>query len=59
MCVKISKMYTRHPKNALKAARWIGWILSQMELQGFWTNAQSRNLIRRDVRFEFDKPHQT
>lgn len=41
--------------DALKAARWIGWILAHAELQGFMDNETSRNLIRSDVAEQNDR----
>lgn len=32
-----------------KAGRWMGYILARMEVFGFFTNEESRNLIREDV----------
>lgn len=42
--------------DALKAARWIGWMLLAAEIIGFWSNSQSRALIRLDREAGFDKP---
>jgi hypothetical protein len=45
MVMKIQEM----GQQSLKAARWLGWLLRDMEERGFLTNEQSRNLVRVDV----------
>lgn len=57
MCDEIEKMSTSSEEDALKAGRWIGWILAHMELQGFWENDRSRDYVRIDKANGFDKPH--
>ena len=44
----IKEIQDAGPKS-LKAARWLGWVLRDMEERGFLTNEQSRNLVRIDV----------
>lgn len=57
MCDKIEKMDISFFDEAIKAARWIGWVLAHMELTGTWNNKQSRDLVRIDRKLGFDKPH--
>lgn len=42
--------------DALKAGRWIGWMLLAAEIMGFWNNDMSRNLILKDREAGNDKP---
>jgi hypothetical protein len=44
----IKEIQDAEPKS-LKAARWLGWLLRDMEERGFLTNEQSRALVRIDV----------
>ncbi len=48
MCDEIEKMDISSADAALKAARWIGWILAHVEIRGIWKNSDSRNIIRLD-----------
>lgn len=50
MCNVIEQMNTFSATNALKAARWIGYVYCIMESRGYWTNGRSRDLARQDVR---------
>ncbi|KKR43645.1 hypothetical protein A2434_02035 [Candidatus Woesebacteria bacterium RIFOXYC1_FULL_41_14] len=34
---------------ALKAARWVGYVLRMVEEKGYWDNERSRELIRGDI----------
>jgi hypothetical protein len=44
-------------ESATKAGRWLGWILCIVEEKlKLWTNEQSRNITRMDVRIGFDIP---
>lgn len=58
MCDQLEKMDTESFDNALKAGRWIGWILAHVERNSVWSNARSRDLVRLDRTQGFDKPHQ-
>lgn len=44
----LKEVQDAEPKS-LKAARWLGWVLRDMEERGYLTNEQSRNLVRIDV----------
>ena len=57
MCTEINQ--TMSPKkiiDALKAARWVGWMLHECEVLGFWDNEKSRELARADVEAKNDLP---
>ena len=58
MCFQIEVMDTSSDESALKAGRWIGWILAHIEIHGLWDNTKSRRLVRSDHKKGFDKPHQ-
>ena len=58
MCDQVEEMDTSSIKHAVKAGRWIGYILSQMETRGYWSNSQSRALTREDHLSGLDLPHQ-
>ena len=45
MLDKVEKM---GPEERGKAGRWIGWIAGYMEVMGFLTNAQTREIVRVD-----------
>lgn len=47
MLDKIEKM---EPAEKGKAGRWLGWCAGYMEVMGFLTNAQTRDIVRVDVR---------
>ncbi|MEX2090744.1 MAG: hypothetical protein WD989_01255 [Candidatus Paceibacterota bacterium] len=38
----------KNTRDRTKAARWIGWVLAHMEVMGFITNEESRNMVRID-----------
>jgi len=57
MLDKVEKMETSSIDDALKAARWMGWIFREIELRGIWTNNQTRNAVRADRLAGLDKPH--
>lgn len=57
MCQELEKMETGSIENAVKAGRWIGWILAHIELEGFWSNAESRDYTREDHLLGLDQPH--
>ena len=57
-CDKVSEMNTNSLDDALKASRWIGWILARAEVKGLWNNEISRDIVRNDVYHGFDRPHQ-
>lgn len=42
--------------DAVKAGRWIGWMLLAAEMHGFWSNQRSRDFIRADRAAGFDLP---
>ena len=50
MCEQIAGFDESSRSDALKAARWIGWMLAVMERQcpGEWPNDLSRQLVRAD-----------
>lgn len=43
-------------KDAVKAGRWIGWVLAYVELMQLWHNNRSRELIRIDQEAGHDVP---
>jgi len=43
--------------SALKAARWIGWIIAHTEMLVGFSNTESRDWVREDKTNGFDKPH--
>ncbi len=50
MAQEIASLDTSSLEDAIKAGRWIGWMLLAAEqVHGFWDNTRSRELIRRDV----------
>lgn len=57
MCDEVEKMDTSSVDEAVKAARWMGWVFAHAELLGIWTNTQTRDLVREDRREGLDKPH--
>lgn len=57
MCDQIEGFETDSLDKALKASRWIGWIMAMMEENFGWSNVQSRECTRQDVKMGFDKPH--
>ena len=60
MCNSVLKFNYSSWADALKAARWIGWILRAAEQDlRLWDNTKSRNLIRNDVELRFDRPRFT
>jgi hypothetical protein len=57
MLEQIEKMPSESIESATKAGRWLGWILCIVEEKlKLWTNEQSRNITRMDVRIGFDIP---
>jgi hypothetical protein len=56
MCEEIENMNVYSVDEALKAARWIGWVLAHIELHGLWTNDESRDYIRQDKSHNHDRP---
>ena len=58
MCDQIERFETDSLDNALKASRWIGWIMAMMEETFGWSNVQCREYTRQDVKMGFDNPHQ-
>lgn len=57
MCGEIQRFDTADIDAALKAARWVGWVLRWMESQNFWSNATSKELIKADKFFRLHAPH--
>lgn len=50
MTEKVMQMNRDSLEDALKAARWVGWILCMVEEKlGLWDNNFSRDLVRDDV----------
>lgn len=49
MVTQVAKLDRTSIEDAIKAARWIGWMLCAAEELGFWDNARSRALIRKDI----------
>lgn len=58
MCGEIDGLDPYSLSVALKAARWIGWILRAMEEMNIWSNETSRDLVRADALHGFDAPLQ-
>lgn len=59
MIEKIRSMNRTSLKDALKAARWLGWILAVIERELlFWDNRRSREIVRQDVKEGNDMPIQ-
>ncbi|MFM2381581.1 MAG: hypothetical protein RLZZ76_348 [Candidatus Parcubacteria bacterium] len=58
MCEKIESFDEDSLQYAFKAARWIGWVLAGVEQSSHahWTNENSREIVRLDVKQGFDKP---
>lgn len=56
MCDQIEKMDQDSVSEAVKAGRWIGWVLAHVEMMQLWHNNQSRNLIRIDRQAGRDVP---
>ncbi len=57
MCDEVEKMDINNLDDAIKASRWIGWILAHAEMHAVWSNEISRNYVRADRNAGFDKPH--
>ncbi len=57
MCDEVSKMKTDTVDDAVKAARWMGWVFTHVELYGIWGNNKTRDLVRVDRKNGHDKPH--
>lgn len=57
MAEEVKNMDTSSLELAVKAGRWIGWILREIEVQGFWDNNHSRDLTREDKVNGLDRPH--
>lgn len=50
MVEHIASLEVTSIEDAVKAGRWIGWmLLAAEEVHGFWDNAYSRELTRMDV----------
>lgn len=58
MCEQIEGMDPTSMEEAVKAARWIGWVLAHVELLGIWNNKKSRQVVREDHKFHHDRPRQ-
>ncbi len=44
-------------EDAIKAGRWIGWmLLAAEEVHHFWDNTHSRELVRKDVSLQYHLP---
>ena len=57
MCDEVEKMDTSSVEEAVKAARWMGWIFAHIELHGIWDNMVTRDHVRTDRRAGLDRPH--
>jgi len=57
MCDEIQKMETNSLDSAIKAGRWMGWVLAHIELCGVWDNNTTRDYVREDRLRGFDRPH--
>ncbi len=58
MVIQIEQMDTASLDSALKAGRWLGWVLHAIEeTLGWWPNAYSRDIVRVDVAAGRDRPH--
>lgn len=42
--------------NAIKAARWLGWIFRDLEIQGLIDNEETKRLFKQDVTEGNDRP---
>jgi hypothetical protein len=56
MVEQIASFDTRSIEDAIKAGRWIGWMLCAAEMHGFWSNRRSRELIRMDREAGLHRP---
>lgn len=56
MCDTIDAFDPFTAADAFKAARYVGWILAQVESGGHWTNDISRDYVRADVLHGRDMP---
>jgi len=59
MCEEVATMDTSSLDEALKAARWMGWVFAHAESMHIWTNARTRDFVRADRRACLDRPHPT
>jgi hypothetical protein len=60
MLDSVERMNVQSLDHALKAARWMGWILRVVEEDlKLWENDKSRDLVREDVGLGNDRPGTT
>lgn len=57
MIEEVKLMDTNSVESSTKAARFLAWILHDIEFQCLWDNKYSRDLVRIDVKNGFDRPH--
>lgn len=57
MLDEVEKMDTKSIDDALKAARWMGWVFAWIEIWGIWHNKITRDVVRLDRSMGLDKPH--
>lgn len=56
MADSIENLNRRSIADAVKAGRWIGWMLCKCEHLEFWDNPRSRELVREDKGLKNDLP---
>ena len=60
MAERVEHMDRSSLSDAVRAARWIGWMLHVCETDLYlWDNALSRDLIRKDVSLKNDLPRKS
>lgn len=57
MAEEFPKRFDNSIKDAVKAARWIGWMFKSLENLGYLTNFDSRDMARKDKEAGLDIPH--
>ncbi|GEM_PF-2074677 len=57
MCDELQIWDTTSIDSAVKAGRWIGWVLAHFELHEFMENNETRDMVHEDREQGFDKPH--
>lgn len=57
MCEQIESMNQKSIREALKASRWIGWMIRECESLGFWDAEYTRKLVQSDCEEKNDLPH--
>jgi len=57
MCATVQEMDTNSVDEAVRAARWMGLVFRELEIQKILDNKTVRDLVREDRKKGFDKPH--